>query len=143
MAQGDVTIFEEFIRDVAEEDHNLNSDTHKVALFTTALGAAAASPVYTTTNECSGTNYTAAGKTAACSYTETGGSAPLVLDTDVTWTTHASGPTDVRWARFYSDSAANKEAIAEVDMKSGGTAISLADGDITIQAGTILTIAKA
>jgi len=144
MAQGTVSVFEEFIRDVGEEDHNLNGDTHKIALYTTTMATDTAAPVYTTTNECSGTNYSAAGETANITYAEAGGTGTLALGTAVTWSADASGPDDVRFARVYSDSAAAKEAIAEIDMRAGGTtALDLGDGDITIGTGTILTIAKA
>ena len=146
MAQGSVVAFEEFVADVGLKVHNLNTDTHKISLHN-VLPATDADAKYATfsATEVSGTNYTATGETANITYAESGGTATLTLGTDVTWTQNGSGFTTAEAALVYSDSAAAKEAIATVDITvdGGTTPISLQDGDVTIQAGTILTIAKA
>ena len=41
MAQGDVTLFNEFKEDVGQKIHNLSSDTFKVGLVTNAVTPAA------------------------------------------------------------------------------------------------------
>ena len=60
-----------------------------------------------------------------------------------TWTQHASGPTNIKTGILYYDDA-NDYALGFIDMTTdaGTTAISLADGDITVQfnASGIITI---
>jgi hypothetical protein len=147
-AQGSVETFEEFVLDVGEKEHNLSTDTHKISLHTTLPDTATASPTYgdfTGTEVANGNGYTTTGATANVTYAEADGTGTLTLGTDVTWTQNGAGPTDIEAGVLYSDTATAKEAIATVEMTvdAGTTPISLQDGDITIQAGTILTIAKA
>jgi len=147
MAQGSVVAFEEFTLDVGNKVHNLGSDTHKISLHSVLPATDTATPRYSdfSGNECSGTNYSATGETANITYAEAGGTATLTLGTAITWTAHASGPDDIKYALIYSDTASNDEAIATIDMTTDGgtTPLDLEDGDITISAGTILTLAKA
>lgn len=148
MAQGSVVAFDEFTLDIGEKEHNLSTDTHKISLHSTLPDTATASPTYTDftgTEMASGNGYTTAGETANITYAEAGGTATLTLGTDITWTQNGSGFTTAEAAVIYSDTAAAKEAIGTIDLTvdGGTTPISLQDGDVTIQAGTILTIAKA
>ena len=146
MAQGSVVAFEEFVADVGLKVHNLNTDTHKISLHN-VLPATDADAKYATfsATEVSRTNYTATGETANITYAEVSGTGTLALGTAITWTADGAGPTDIKYGLVYSDTATNDEAIGTIDMTTdgGSTALSLVDGDITISAGTILTIAKA
>lgn len=146
MAQGDVTTFEEFRATIGDGSHDLNSDSFKIALLTStgAPTAAAATPDYAdySANEVSGGGYSAGGATATMNWNETGGTATFAIGTGVTWSQNATGPTDISWGLLYNTThTGTNDAIAYIDMRSGGTAaISLVDGDITIQAGTVFTL---
>ena len=145
MAQGDLTVFEEFRLYIGDGSHDLNSDSFKVALITTLPTAAAATPDLADFTEVSGTNYTAGGESSAATYTEAGGTATFDL-ADVSWTQHASGPTNIVAALIYNTThAGTNDAVAFIDMTTdgGSTPISLADGDISItfNASGVFTLA--
>ena len=139
MAQGDVVFFDQFLVDVMEEIHNLETDTIKVALVDNVI-----TPVATTAdprwgaggttdlsaNEvAAGGNYAAGGATpAAPEVTLTGGLAQFDAG-DVSWAQDASNPTDAEWAIVYNDTAAGKNAIGFVDI--GGT-FDMTTGDLSI-----------
>lgn len=148
MAKGDLTIFEEFAADIGVEKLQLNTDTLKLGLITTAAASVAASTATPTWSdfsgaEVSGSGYTAGGATvASTSYTEASGVGTLDGN-DVTWSQNASGFTNARTGILYDDtpsSAALKVAICKVDL--GSTNVSLQDGDVTVawNASGILTI---
>lgn len=67
---------------------------------------------------------------------ETGDVATYDATDPATWSQHASGPTNIKTAVLYIDDA-NDYAVGFIDMTtdSGTTAISLADGDITVAFG--------
>ena len=133
MARGDLTLFEEFANQLGSENHVFEAagDTIRVALFTASrtFAAADASPAYSSTNEVSGTGYTAGGATIASqSYNEASGVATFD-GADVTWSQNASGFTGATSALIYNDSNASDMAIGWVDL---GSAVSQQDGDVTI-----------
>ena len=145
MAQGSVTCFEEFTKYIGDGSHDLNSDSFKIALLTTAPTASDATPDYSdySGNEVSGTGYTAAGASATLTWTEAAGTATLALGSNVTWSQNGAGPTNINYGLLYNTThAGTNDAIAFIDMRDGGTtAISLQDGDVTINSGTIFTLA--
>ena len=131
MARGDLTLFEEFAKMLGSENFVFGSDTTKVALFDTSASFAAtdASPVYSSTNEVSGTGYSAGGATIASpTYTEASGVATFD-GANITWSQNASGFTGATSALIYDDTNATKMAIGWVDL---GSAVSQQDGDVTI-----------
>ena len=131
MARGDLTLFEEFAANLGAENFIFASDDINVALFTTSRAFAAddASPVYSVTNEVSGTGYDAGGATiASTTYIEAGGVATLA-GTAVTWSQNASGFTGAVSALIYDADQASDMAIGWVDL---GSAVSQQDGDVTI-----------
>jgi hypothetical protein len=141
MAQGTVTLFEEFSLKIADGTHDLSSatGTWKVALLSDVIGtgitAADVDPdISDYTQVTGGTSYTAGGETVAQTWTEAGGTATFEITTaTTTWTQDASGPTNINTALIYDDSLVGNNAIGFMDMRDGGTtAISLQDGDITI-----------
>ena len=147
MAQGTLTVFSDFMVAFLEGNMNLEtaalqcafvSDAHTTWTKATAdprWGAGGSTNL--STNEVSGTNYTAGGNSCANpAVTETGNVATYDADDPATWTQHASGPTNIKTAVLYINDA-NDYAIGFIDMTTdnGTTAISLADGDITVQFG--------
>jgi len=136
MAAGDLFAYNDFAHQLAANEVILDSDTFKVALYTSTWSPAQtdADPIYTVTNEVSGTNYSAGGATVtsgfalnlngAVSEIQPQGGAP-----QVSWTQHAAGPTNIRTGMLYSDTASPKHAIAYITF--GVADISLVDGDIT------------
>lgn len=136
MAQGTVTVFDEAKLALLNGTHDLDTHTFKVMLIndTTVPTAATATPVKADFTEVSGSNYTAGGESLTVSLTEAAGTVTFDFTNDITWTQHASGPTDIEYAIVYNDTAASDDAIAFIDMTTdaGVTPLSLADGDIKI-----------
>lgn len=144
MAQGDLTVFEEFALDIGSGVHDFTSDTLNLALIddTLAPTAADATPRWAdySANEVSGTGYTAGGAAlTGVTYTEADGVATLDDTGNVTWSQNGAGPTDIYYAVLYNDDASNDEAICFIDM---GGPVSLVDGDVTVtwNASGILTV---
>ena len=147
MAQGTVYTFEEFRKYIGDGSHDLDGDSFKIALLSnthnSTIAIANATPDFADYTEVTGTGYTAGGNAATLTWTEVGGTATLALSGNVSWTQNGAGPTDIRTALLYNTThAGTNDAICYIDMTADGTtAISLQDGDITINAGTILTLA--
>ena len=150
MAQGDVVFFDQFLVDMAEGVHNLETGVIKVGLTTgtTTPAATTAGPRWGaggTTNFAAeevtpGGNYSAGGATPASpTVTLSGGQAEIDWG-DISWSANASNPTNATWAIIYNDSATNKEAIGYVDI---GGAYNMTTGDLSITWGTpVATIAN-
>ena len=147
MAQGTLVVFSDFMTAVMEGNINLETATLKCAFVSDSQATwtkATADPRWgaggstnLSTNEVSGTNYTAGGNSCANPVaSETGDVFTYDADDPATWSQHASGPTNIKTAVLYIDDA-NDYAIGFIDMTtdSGTTAISLADGDITVSFG--------
>ena len=133
MAQGTLTVFEEFRLYIGDGSHDLASDSFKVALITTIPTAADATPDLGDYTEVTGTGYTAGGETSAATYTEAAGVATFDI-ADVSWTQNGAGPTTIKAALIYNTThVGTNDAVAFIDMTTdGSTAISLVDGDISI-----------
>lgn len=138
MAQGDLTLFNEFRSQVLQAEHDLNAtDTIKVALInnTTVPTASTTTPTLADFTQVTGTNYTAGGETVTTPVVANVSGATYKFDGDnVSWTQNAGGPTDIYYAILYNDTNATDMAIAFIDMTvdSGTTPISLAAGNISI-----------
>ena len=146
MARGDVVVFDEFKENISSGSINLATDNINVRLITNAVvpSAASATPDSADFTEVTGGTYaekTSVGKT----WSETAGTATFALSGALTWAQDAgAGPTNIYYALVYSAThAGTEDAIAFIDMTDDGgtTAISLQDGDITINAGNIFTLA--
>tara|TARA_R110000803_G_scaffold136806_3_gene203706 strand:- start:927 stop:1361 length:435 start_codon:yes stop_codon:yes gene_type:complete len=114
---------------------DFSSDTalsFKVALYTSSSTIGAATTVYTTTDEASGTGYTAGGAavTIAANPTSSGTTAYLDLD-NVTW---GSSSITARKALIYSADGVTNPAIAVIDF---GADVQSSEGNfvITMPAG--------
>ena len=157
MAQGSVTVFDEALPNLnfgaATTDAaaiNVDADSFKIMITTTAIGsipASTATPQYSDwsgTEATNGGGYTTTGAAATITVSEAGGTLTVALGADVVWTsTGSGGETNMRSAILYSDTSTNDLALAVIDLTedAGTTPIDLNNGDLTISAGTLFTIA--
>ncbi len=105
------------------KEHDFNSDTIKMALYTSSAELGAATTAYTTTGEASGTGYTAGGATLAGASINTSGTTVYVDYDDPSWTTASFTAAG---ALIYNDTHASKAAIAVISF----------GGDFTVSSGT-------
>lgn len=116
--------FNSFVEALAENVHNLGSDTLKVMLTNSAPSAANTVKV-NITEIAAGNGYTAGGTQAVISASsQTSGTYKLVLADVVFTASGAVGP--FRYAVLYNDTATNDELIAYADY---GSSVSLANGE--------------
>lgn len=106
--------------------HDLDTDTIKIALFTSSATLDASTTAYSTTNEVSGTGYTAGGNTLTGATITSSGTTAIVDFDNTTW---AASTITARGAMIYNSSKANR-AIAILNFGSDKTST---DGDFTIQ----------
>lgn len=150
MAQGDVTLFNEFKEDIGQKVHNLSSDTYKLGLITNAVtpSASTSDPRWGaggTTNLSSsqvtpGGNYSTGGPTiASTTYSETSGTATFD-GSDVSIASDASNPNNARWGIIYNDTSTGKEAVAFVDL-GGVTDLTAGAFAVTWSASGIFSLA--
>jgi hypothetical protein len=113
----DQTLTTSFKQDILLGVHDLDTDTIKMALYLATADLGAATTVYTTTGETSGTGYTAGGKTLTGVTVLTSDTTAYVDFADPTW-----NPANftARGALIYNASKSNK-AIAVLDFGSDKT----------------------
>jgi len=111
-----------FKSEILQEGHNLASDTIKIALFTSSASLGASTTAYSTSNEVSGTGYTAGGETLTNQAVSTTGTTAHFDADDPTWT---SASFTARGALIYNSTNSDK-AIAVLDF----------GGDFTVSSGT-------
>jgi hypothetical protein len=132
MAQGTATMFDEFLKDLGTEVHNLPSDTIKAALVDNTITPTAnyATPTWSdfSANEVSGSNYTAGGETLTGITWATAAGVTSLVANDVQWNIHASGPTDAYWLILVNTSAASSQCIGFMEL----------DGPVSLQADNII-----
>jgi hypothetical protein len=139
VAQGDVTLFNEFKEDLGLKIHNLETDTFKVGLVTNSVTPAATSADprwgaggstnFSSNQVTPGGNYTTGGPTIANNtYVETAGVAAFDGD-NISVLQNASNPTNARWGIIYNDTSAGKEAVGFLDL---GSVFDLSSGDLTV-----------
>lgn len=107
---------------------DLDTDTIKMALYTSTATLDASTTAYTTSNEVSssGTNYTAGGNTLASPVITSSGTTAYVDFADTTW---VNASFTARGALIYNASKSNK-AIAVLDFGADKTATA---GDFVVQ----------
>jgi hypothetical protein len=103
-------------------EHDMDTDTFKIALYTSAATLSAATTVYSTSDEVVGTGYTAGGNTLTGATVSLSGTTAFVDFSDSSWTT---ATITARGALIYNSSKSNK-AVAVLDFGSdkistGGT----------------------
>ena len=119
-----------FKKELLEGKHNfLNSggDTFKLALYTSSASLGASTTAYTTSNEVSGTGYTAKGNTLTRVDPSLDGTTAI---TDFADTTFSSSTITARGALIFNDSASGDPTVCVLDF---GADKSSTSGDFTIQ----------
>ena len=112
-----------FKEDLFNKEQDLDTDTIKIALYTSSATLDASTTAYTATNEISGTGYSAGGETLANSTVATSGTTAYVDFDNPEWT---SASFTARGALIYNDTTAGDNAIAVLDF----------GGDFTVSSGT-------
>ena len=118
-----------FKKELLEGTHNFKNSggsTFKLALFTSSATLGAATTAYATTNEASGTNYTAGGANLTRVDPSSSGTTALTDFADLTFST---ATVTANGALIYNSSASDKAVIV---LAFGGDKTSTA-GDFTIQ----------
>jgi hypothetical protein len=107
------TMCSSFKQEVLLGEHDLDTDTIKIALYTSSATLGASTTAYTTSNEVSssGTNYTAGGNTLTGAAVTLDGTTAVVDFNDTSW---ESSTITARGALIYNSSKSNK-AIAVLD----------------------------
>jgi|TARA_R100001143_G_scaffold41547_1_gene37656 hypothetical protein len=119
-----------FKKELMEAKHNfLNSggNTFLIALYTSSATLAASTTAYTTSNEVSGTNYTAKGNTLTRVDPATSGTTAYTDFADTTW---SSSTITARGALIFNDSASGDTSVCALDFGADKTSTA---GDFTIQ----------
>tara|TARA_R100000654_G_scaffold2308_4_gene8644 strand:+ start:4614 stop:5030 length:417 start_codon:yes stop_codon:yes gene_type:complete len=111
-----------FKSEILQEGHQLATDTIKLALFTSSASLGAGTTAYSTSNEVSGTGYTAGGVTLTSTTVSTSGTTAFFDAADPEFT---SASFTARGALIYNSSNSDK-AIAVLDF----------GGDFTVSSGT-------
>tara|TARA_R110002012_G_scaffold252045_1_gene430116 strand:+ start:335 stop:751 length:417 start_codon:yes stop_codon:yes gene_type:complete len=111
-----------FKAEILDEQHDLVADTIKVALFTSSASLGAGTTAYSTSNEISGTGYTAGGEALSNKVVTTTGTTAYFDSDDPTW---SGASFTARGALIYNDTNGDK-AIAVLDF----------GGDFTVSGGT-------
>ena len=112
-----------FKADLFNKEQDLDTDTIKIALYTSSATLDASTTAYTTTNEITGTGYSAGGETLANSTVATSGTTAYVDFDNPEWT---SASFTARGALIYNDTTAGDNSIAVLDF----------GGDFTVSSGT-------
>tara|TARA_B100001094_G_scaffold313028_1_gene350346 strand:- start:425 stop:838 length:414 start_codon:yes stop_codon:yes gene_type:complete len=118
-----------FKKELLEAVHNFKNsggDTFKIALYTNSASFDATTTAYTTSNEVTGTNYTAGGNTLTRVDPTSSGTTAFTDFADTTW---SSSTITARGAMIYNDTAAGNPAVVILDFGSDKTST---NGDFTV-----------
>jgi hypothetical protein len=127
ITQAMATSFKVGILDGTFDFSSGTAQTFKIALFTNAATLDAATTAYSTSNEVTGTGYTAGGNTLTISQVPTSTGTTAFLDfADTTWT---SATITARGAMIYLADGGTNPAVAVLDFGSDKTSTA---GDFTI-----------
>ena len=111
-----------FKAEILDEQHDLVADTIKIALFTSSASLGASTTAYSTSNEISGTGYSAGGEALSNKVVTTTGTTAYFDSDDPTW---SGASFTARGALIYNSTNSDK-AIAVLDF----------GGDFTVSGGT-------
>lgn len=127
ITQAMCTSFKQALLDGEMDFSSDTSQTFKIALFTSSATLSAATTTYSTTNEVSGTGYTAGGNTLTISTNPTtSGTTAYLSFSDTTW---SAATLTARGALIYQSGGSNP-AVAVLDFGADKTSTA---GDFTIQ----------
>ena len=115
-----------FKQELMNEEHDLNSDTFKIALYTSSASLGASTTAYSSTNEISGTGYSAGGATLTSGALATSGTTAYADFADPSWT---SASFTANGGLIYNTSASNK-----------AVAVLAFGGDFTVTTGTFTIV---
>ena len=118
-----------FKKEILEAVHNFTNssgNTFKVALYTSSASLDASTTAYTTSNEVSGTGYTAKGNTLTNVTPTTSGTTALTDFADTTW---SSSTITARGAMIFNESASGDPSVLILNF---GADKSSRSGDFTI-----------
>ena len=118
-----------FKKELLEGVHNFKNSggsTFKLAMYTNSASFTAATTAYTTSNEVSGTGYSAGGGTLTRVYPTTSSTTAFTDFSDLTF---SSSSITARGALIYNDSASGDPTVVVLDFGSDKTSSS---GDFTI-----------
>jgi len=118
-----------FKAEILDEQHDLIADTLKIALYTSSASLGEGTTAYSTSNEISGTGYTAGGETLGSKAITTHGTTVCFDFADPTWT---SATFTANGALIYNDTNGDK-AIAVLAF----------GGDFTVAGGTFQIVLPA
>jgi hypothetical protein len=121
------TSFKQEILEAVHNFKNSGGSTFNLALYTSSASLGAGTTAYTTSNEVSGTNYTAKGQSLTRVDPSTSGTTALTDFVDLTF---SNATVTARGALIFNDSASGDPAVCALDF--GGDKTSTA-GDFTIQ----------
>ena len=119
-----------FKQELLEAKHNfLNSggNTFKIALYTSSASLGAATTAYTTSNEVSGTNYTAKGNTLTRVDPSLDGTTAITDFADTTW---SSSTITARGALIFNEDTSGDTSVLVLDFGADKTSTA---GDFTIE----------
>jgi len=119
-----------FKKELMEAVHNFKNSggsTFNLALYTSSASLGAATTAYTTSNETSGTGYTAKGAALTRVDPSTSGTTALTDFADVTF---SSSSITARGALIFNDSASGDPAVCALDFGADKTSNT---GDFTVQ----------
>lgn len=119
-----------FKKELLEAVHNFKNSggsTFKLALYTNSASFTAATTAYTTSNEVSGTGYSAGGGTLTRIDPTTSSTTALTDFSDLTF---SSSTITARGALIYNDSASGDPSVVVLDF---GSDKSSSSGDFTVQ----------
>jgi len=154
MAQGDVTMFQEFLGSLGLNEFNLNTDLYKIGLITAAVTpatadadpgwAAARTTDHSATQVTVGTGvYPDGGSDITNTWAEAAGVGKFdAADQSPYVASNANNATNARWGIIYNDTDADKKAIGFIDL---GSAFDMTTGDLNItwNAGGVFTFTLA
>ena len=121
------TSFKQEILEAVHNFKNTGGSTFNLALYTSSASLGAGTTAYTTSNEVSGTNYTAKGASLTRVDPTTSGTTAFSDFADLTF---SNATVTARGALIFNDSASGDPAVCALDF--GGDKTSTA-GDFTIQ----------
>jgi len=127
ISQAMCTSFKQELLEGVHNFKNSGGSTFQLALYTSSASLGASTSAYTTSNEVSGTGYSAKGGTLTRVDPSTSGTTALTDFADLTFST---ATITARGAMIFNDSASGDPAVAILDF--GGDKTSTA-GDFTIQ----------
>ena len=116
-----------FKEDLFNKLQDLEADTIKIALYTSAATLGATTTAYSVTNEVVGTGYTAGGVTLTSATVATSGTTAYVDFDNPEWT---SATFTARGALIYNDTTAGDNSVAVLDF----------GGDFTVSSGTFRVV---